>query len=773
MSIGEESTLAARVGLILQQIDALPTLSPVAIRVLELAGSHDGQIEEIVQLIESDQSLSAKLLALTRRADLGLGGGVQRIERAVLMLGLDAVRAAVLSFEVFEALESGRGIEDDTMPEEPSLAGYDRRKLWRHLIACAAAAELLAERHQVRDEVSPDEAFLCGLLHDLGMLALDRVLPRTFAKAAAIAEQRQTSISAVERQLIGLDHHVAGKRLAEHWKLPQVLQDVMWLSGHSPEALPDLDHRPTIALVGVAAEVARQQHLGWCGDFRPPRDLRELMSASGLSPTDLDDTVSALHERVADRARLIGLDDIEDKQLLVQSLVEANRKLGRLAQLFEERSRQSRSHGQSVRAIGKFLAPGEPPRTLNAAFAKIARCAGELAGAKFCAGIVQAREGAPWQLFEHTGEGESVGTPRPVEFPGREGEPPLAKIADMGAGAPELMAELMPQLSEPLRSNEPRVLPMVSGWGPTAIMLTDADLGPAVGDEAMLRLVLGVWAASVASATQQAGLRRLGERLSDASRQAGEMQAELVEARAHRRLAEIAAGAAHEMNNPLTVISGKSQLLAGRLRDPEQKRAISDVVSSAGQLAALIEGLHFFASPPAAARDITSVGSLVQGAIEDAQRRIGIGDDQMLGDDTEHFRRAVPEVHIAIDRRAEVAYLDESAVRIAVTELLTNAFEAEPDGPVLVEVQPTPSGDRLELAVIDDGHGLSDQAIHHACDPFFSEKRAGRQSGLGLAKAARVAEQHGGRVELVRAERGTRASISIADWRADGVARAA
>src|SRR5690606_35106471 len=135
---------------------------------------------------------------------------ITTIERAVVMLGMETVRSALLSVEVYRALE----------PEGAPRAGVlDRSELWRHCLAVACASELIAERHRsALGPWKPKEAFLAGLLHDLGKLVLDRVLPRAYARVVEIVDTRQADIADIERKVLGLDHHTAGKRLAEHWR---------------------------------------------------------------------------------------------------------------------------------------------------------------------------------------------------------------------------------------------------------------------------------------------------------------------------------------------------------------------------------------------------------------------------------------------------------------------------------------------------------------------------------------------------------------------------
>src|SRR6188768_43394 len=90
-----------RVELILQQLEELPTLPAVALRVLEVTGDENSTVEDVVQLIESDPAMSARILQLVHRAEVGVSGDVNSIQRAVVLLGFDAVRSAVLALSVF------------------------------------------------------------------------------------------------------------------------------------------------------------------------------------------------------------------------------------------------------------------------------------------------------------------------------------------------------------------------------------------------------------------------------------------------------------------------------------------------------------------------------------------------------------------------------------------------------------------------------------------------------------------------------------------------
>ena len=87
-----QSARARQIELILQQVDSLPTLSPIAARLLQITSPVDADLDEIVQLIETDPAMTGRILGLCRRADKGLGDRITTVKRAVLMLGIEAVR---------------------------------------------------------------------------------------------------------------------------------------------------------------------------------------------------------------------------------------------------------------------------------------------------------------------------------------------------------------------------------------------------------------------------------------------------------------------------------------------------------------------------------------------------------------------------------------------------------------------------------------------------------------------------------------------------------
>lgn len=753
----------SHVDLILQQIASLPTLSPIAVRVMQAANAGDADLREIARLIESDPALTAKVLALCRRADWAVSKRVVTVDRAVVMLGLEAVRAAVLSVEIHEAFgpaiekahPSNRRASD---PKEPPA--FERKELWRHSIAVAAAAELIAEAQPTcMGGFSPQEAFLAGLLHDLGKVALDALLPKSFARVAALARERRMPIAEVERKVLGLDHHAAGKRLAEHWGLPHALQDVMWLHNQPAHLLPEVPHRVLIAVVSIADSMVRRLHVGWSGNAAAPDDPTAWCDAFGFDSRRLAENDAELIDRVARRCAHLGLDETTPASLLLESIARANGQLGHVTSLLDTRARDAARSETSLNLITKFLAAATNAGSYASAVAAVARHAAEVLPGSFLAIVSEPRDGAPWIIhrIDATGECSALAPlSRPAEVvPLRA----LTETPALSAQGASVLAWLNTHLRAPEPGGDLFVLPLVGNAGGLSSVLLHArrdaekDLGPRG-----LAALASVWGSVLASASRHDGARRLGEQLAEANRSIAEMQTKLVNQRSMEKLAAVAAGAAHEMNNPLTVISGLAQALGERARTPDQQTAAAGITQAADKLSDLISSLHLFANPPKPDKQPGDVAMLLHTAARIASQRLSHAAPRKA--------KNPPKANISCDPGLAAARLDHEQITLALSELILNALQSGPKRGVEVRAAADPFDGRLVITVADDGLGMSSHALEHAFDPFFSELPAGRRPGLGLARARRYVDLHAGEITLESTPgKGTVARIILPDWR--------
>jgi len=723
--------------LVLQQVDALPTLSPVATRLLAVGSADDADLDEIVTLLESDPALTARILGLCRKAAHGLGDRVTTVRRAIIMLGLEAVQSSVLSVSVYD-LMSGRG-----GPRRGDAGGseaFDREGFWKHALGVACAAELFAHRYR-KLGVRPDEAFTAGVLHGVGKLALDLVLPEAYQRVVLVAQKRGCDSAAVERTVIGIDHHTAGRRIAERWGLPDELRDVMWLHAQPLSSLPADSPRDLIGLVTLAKALCREMHIGWSGDFGPSPSSLSVCEQAGLDAAAIDHVAAHLHEAAAQRFQVLGLDARPTPQLLLQSIANANRRLGDLYAAADRRARQAKRSAAALDCIEAFLADHDAARGTIETIGAIARSAARTLGPARWSALLRRHEGEPWLAVRFGPEGRvehAVAVPRDLSAK------LSASIAAGGGTVPPLPSGTLDATG--LRAQPSTAVRVQRGAGAAQVCLLLSDDPPAAGDLAPADALLATWAAALDAAARHEQAQRISEQLAEVNRSLVEARDRLAQTEALARLGEVTAGAAHEMNNPLTVISGRSQLLARRLKDDADRASAQAIAQAAGELSDMITALHLLASPPEPAIERVTLRGVIDAAIDEAHRRTGVR----------------PEVEIDLgDAPGEIDADRELLVR-ALAEIFCNAVEAAPGGPILVQAQTDAVDSRLLVRIVDQGPGMSAKAAHHAFDPFFSEKPAGRQAGLGLTRARRIVEIHGGEIAL-RSEpgHGTTATIAL------------
>jgi HD-like signal output (HDOD) protein len=390
-----------RVELILQQLEELPTLPAVATRVLQVAADEESSVKDIVALIGSDAALTARILQLVHRADLGVRAETVTLERAIVLLGFQALRSAVLAVSVFETFST----------PNPHQTKFSREEFWKHSLATACCAELLGEAMEAaygRDAgFPPSEAFVCGLLHDLGKVALDAILPKSFARVVEAVDLLRGNIADVERTVIGLDHMVVGKRLAERWELPQIIRESIWLHGQAPEALPDSVKYPRmINLITLADLIVRQQHLGYSGNYSFTLSRERLGEAVGLATPSVESAVTRLVDRIQSRAGALQLGQTSTQELYHQALQRANQELGRASGQLAAKNRRLAVRAQYFDALsafqGQLRADAAPQTVLRA----IGQTAVGVLGVRCVAAfsLMPAQDFAEVLLFDEAGE---------------------------------------------------------------------------------------------------------------------------------------------------------------------------------------------------------------------------------------------------------------------------------------------------------------------------------------------------------------------------------
>jgi putative nucleotidyltransferase with HDIG domain len=722
----EPAVRATRVEFILSQLETLPTLPAVAVRLVQLTTDKQANAKQIVNLVESDAALTAKILKLARRADSGIRPDAARtVERAVVMLGFDTVRNTVLSIKVFETFGPETDQRNDTL--------FSRQDFWKHSLAVGCAAKLLAT--PLSSKLDPEEAFVCGLLHDLGKVALDAILPKSYVRVVDIARTQRLAISDVENKLLGVDHTLVGKRLGMRWSLPESIISTMWLHHQDPEMLPRaVPGRDYARLVYLADLMVREHRIGFSGNCVFAHTAKDLAKRLGISERDYEHALQRLAEDIEQRADLLGLQKITRNDLYLKALAEANAELGRLNEQYCSTNRQLQRRSRYLDILAQFNEGLEQhsdvaslcglcARTLSRALEPIGSAVLAIDRSGICAVGYYAERNA----------GEFWGRLAPQQ--------PYLPFAEP-AGAAQHFRPRSLLADDPLLAVCETHLPAgpcwlvdlgsEAGWTCAAILAASADQVDRWQDDnaeinalhASLRLAL-----RQAIAAQQT--QELAESLAEQARKLHEAEPQKLRQRSLDIIAEMAAGAGHEMNNPLAIISGRAQLLKGKVADPEYGKSVETIVQQAHRCSQIVSELMSFAKPPAARATQMLLPPVVR---------------EKLGLWAEQNKLSGEQMHIDLPEDLPAVRCDPEHLGEILQEILNNSLQAAgtDSSSLHVNCRAKVSDEFVVLSISDNGPGMSPEVLAKALLPFFSYRPAGRGRGLGLSRAYRLAELNGG-----------------------------
>lgn len=197
---------------LLGKLQDMPTLPVIAMRVNEVIADPNATSTEIAAILKQDQVLTAKILRLVNSSYYAVPGGVSDVQKALAFLGFNTVAQLVLSLSVF-SMFSKFGDDSLTMKD-----------FWMHALAVAVCSEGIAKRWKL---AKPEEAFTCGLLHDIGKLVIYEVDRDRLTFVLKKAREGKKGFIEVERENDLLSHAYIGEMMATRWGLPQVVRQAI------------------------------------------------------------------------------------------------------------------------------------------------------------------------------------------------------------------------------------------------------------------------------------------------------------------------------------------------------------------------------------------------------------------------------------------------------------------------------------------------------------------------------------------------------------------
>jgi putative nucleotidyltransferase with HDIG domain len=200
-------------------VDRMPAFPKSVQRVLELTRNADVAPKAIVEVIEKDPVLTARILKVINSAFYALPSKVAGVAQAVVMLGINTVKNLAIRSAAVGMIPATNG------------AGFDTDSYLLHSLGCAEVSKILAQKF---GDTDPAEAYIGGLLHDFGKILFTLYMPEPFRAALDSCTEDDVELYLAERELLGADHTTAGALLAQKWQFPEALVECIRTHHHPP-----------------------------------------------------------------------------------------------------------------------------------------------------------------------------------------------------------------------------------------------------------------------------------------------------------------------------------------------------------------------------------------------------------------------------------------------------------------------------------------------------------------------------------------------------------
>ncbi len=273
--------------------ERLPSLPSVAVEVLALTEQPDCTIEQLAGVIQNDPALTARILKVINSPLFGVAKHITSIKQASTLLGMRKLRIMALSFSIVHSVSPG---------EERGAFNYDR--YWRQALTAAVAARLLA-MHTARSLT--EEAFVGGLLHNIGLVAGHLTAPDLFAPLLALQSQRGAWSVEDEVRALGITHAELSAELLDVWGLPESLTQAVrrYRAAEAVELAPAAE--PALSRLICAGVAIAELFAGEATIADIDRCRTRCVALTGIRVEPLENVLDAVATRVQEIANMLAI----------------------------------------------------------------------------------------------------------------------------------------------------------------------------------------------------------------------------------------------------------------------------------------------------------------------------------------------------------------------------------------------------------------------------------------------------------------------------------
>lgn len=669
----------------------LPALPQVVLQVMLQCEDEAAGLAEIAAVVGQDAAISAQVMRVAHSPYYNRGRSLESLHQCLAVLGTQTVRRIALNQAIFDLFGRFQG-----------AAQVDLVPFWCHALLSALIAQRIAGE---LDYPRTEEAYLAGLLHDIGRLALLAAAPEDYAP---LFDSDEELLLAQERSRFGLTHAEAGGWLAERWRLAPLFCDS--LRYHHEAPLRVRDAHPLVQIVHLANHLSTQ-------------GLADIDAGGwGLDAARLEALLAAAQETFRQSADAFGIPWNEAQRAIGQSTTDSAPATAALAKVAEAR----------LLAVNAWYGHACPDAE-SQALAAIVRSAS----------LIFATGRAAWLKVS---EGVLYGT----SIDGEDDH--LQEIRIPLSAAASRIAQALYQ-------------PVILRADQADLALPDRHLAHLLATPALLCLGLthlGEPMGVLVLALDEATATGLGARQALISSFAKEAAGCLSEARARAQVLIDTRGALeashrrrvreviHEVANPLGIIHNYLALLRDRLMTEAGTAEIDLMREELRRVGTILEQLKQSEAPATVLPDAVDLNALIRQVVEFCRR----GKPEM----------ARVETHYRLDEPLPPVFVDRNKLKQILINLIFNAVEAMAEGGRLtLSSAYWHSGQQqgqIELGVEDTGPGIPDEVLQQLYSPVASRK-GGAHAGVGLAIVGRLVAELGAVIQCHSTGAGTRFKLLL------------
>jgi HD-like signal output (HDOD) protein len=287
-AVAPGKTLSPDLQQALLRVAEIRSLPEITTRIVQVVEDPRATARDMHDIIRMDPALAAKILRVVNSAFYGLPSQVASLERAILLLGLSAVKNIALAASLSRLFSAAALAEQ-----------FVARDIWRHCVAVGVCSRLLAS---AGNSNQADEAFVAGLVHDVGLIVVQQLFPAKLKVVAAQCNAAAQSFCALEQGVIGADHQTFGAALATKWRFPAGLYHAIAYH-HEPLTLQP-EFRKIPAIVYAADTLCGRERYGFWLTSQG-QELREtILQPVALVPEFLEQMAAELPGRVEEAERV-------------------------------------------------------------------------------------------------------------------------------------------------------------------------------------------------------------------------------------------------------------------------------------------------------------------------------------------------------------------------------------------------------------------------------------------------------------------------------------